>query len=105
MCRRFGVCRPASCEGGTVAVLLYSRTDIRPDLVPVVVIVVVEADVMTVPAVARAMGMQDGRLIGVMVSTLGAMLRCSQQVHLQPFPCLPVDEYVIYMSSASKLTH
>ena len=72
MCRRFGVCRPASCEGGTVAVLLYSRTDIRPDLVPVVVIVVVEADVMTVPAVARAMGMLDGRLIGVMaVSLLG----------------------------------
>lgn len=84
MCRRFGVCRPASCEGGTVAVLLYSRTDIRPDLVPVVVIVVVEADAMTVPAVARTIGMLDGRLIGVMVSTLSAMLRCSQQVHLQP---------------------
>ena len=90
MFRRFGVCRPASCEGGTVAVLLYSRTDIRPDLVPVVVIVVVEADVMTVPAVARTMGMLDGRLIGVMLPTLGAMLRCSQQVHLQP---LEADKY------------
>jgi hypothetical protein len=91
MCRRFGVCRPASCEGGTVAVLLYSRTDIRPDLVPVVVIVVVEADVMTVPAVvARTIGVLDGRLIGVMLPTLGAMLRCSQQVHLQP---LEADKY------------
>jgi hypothetical protein len=82
--RRFGVYRPASCEGGTVAVLLYSRTDIRPDLVPVVVIVVVEADVMTVPAIARTMSVLDGRLIGVMLPTLGAMLRCSQMVHLQP---------------------